>query len=216
MMDKQKPVVIRSSELSLEGILTRGSEGKRPVLLCSPHPLYGGNMHYEVIVTVAEELFNMGHAVLRFNYRGVGKSEGDYSGGRGEAEDTCRAADFLKRETDSDRIMVCAYSFGAWVTMLCRQGRDEGRDDLSPLILISPPNAMMDFDFSPAGAEIFVFAGTRDDYCDINLVSKQLPAKITPINGADHFYGYGLDELIRQICKVVEEMQGRMAMAVSP
>jgi len=151
-----------------------------------------------VIVTLADALADMGHPVLRFNYRGVGRSEGEYGGGGGEAADAAGAADFLIGETEGGRVMVVAYSFGAWVAMMCRQARD----DLDPLVLLSPPNRMMDFDFDIAGARLFVLAGTRDDYCDLELLARQFPASITPIEGADHFYSRGLDALQREVSRI--------------
>jgi len=182
----------------IEGVFSGGEKGRRPVLLCAPHPLYGGNMDNEVIVTLAGALVDMGHPVLRFNYRGVGGSEGEYGGGGGEASDTAGAADFLLGEADARRVMVVAYSFGAWVAMMCRQARD----DLDPLVLVSPPNRMMDFDFDVAGARLFVLAGTRDDFCDLELLARQFPANVTPIEGADHFYGRGLDTLQREVTRI--------------
>jgi len=187
-------VIIESSGVRLEGALHAGAKGRIPALVCAPHPQYGGNMHNEVVVTLADALSGAGRSVLRFNYRGVGRSEGGYEGGRGEAADTGAAADFLREETGSDRVMVCAYSFGAWVTMLCRQRRA----DLSPLILVSPPNTMMDFDFAVAAPDIHVLAGTMDEFCDLELLKKQFPGRITAIDGADHFYSHGLDVLARE------------------
>ena len=158
-------------------------------------------MHNEVVAMLAEALHDAGRSALRFNYRGVGRSEGGYGGGRGEAEDTGAAADFLRTETGARSVMVCAYSFGAWVTMLCSQRRD----DLSPLILVSPPNTMMDFDFAAALSDIHVLAGTMDDYCDLDLLKKQFPGRVEAIEGADHFYSFGLDKLVRRAAAVAAE-----------
>lgn len=202
MRGKQRPVSFQSSGLRIDAIFIDGERSKRPVLLCAPHPLYGGNMHNELIVTVADALSGMKHPVLRFDYRGSGRSEGSYAGGKGEAEDTCSAADFLLEETGSARVMVCAYSFGAWVTMLCRQKRD----DLSPVVLVSPPNRMMDFDFGRKDSDIYILAGTHDDYCDTQLLEKQFSDRISLIDGADHFYTSGLDDLTRQVCKIAADI----------
>jgi alpha/beta superfamily hydrolase len=201
MNGKTRLVTIDSSGLRLEGMLHEGEEGRVPALVCAPHPQYGGSMHNDVVVTLAEALGASGRCVLRFNYRGVGRSEGGYGGGRGEAADTGAAADFLRSETGADRVMVCAYSFGAWVAMLCRQGRE----DLSPLILVSPPNTMMDFDFAAEASDIHVLAGSMDDTCDLDLLGKQFPGRITVIDGADHFYSSGLGELARKAAAIAAE-----------
>lgn len=201
MDGRTRPVTIESSGLKLEGVLHEGGEGKVPALVCAPHPQYGGSMHNEVVVTLAEALHGAGRSVLRFNYRGIGRSEGGYGGGRGEASDTGAAADYMRTETGADRVMVCAYSFGAWVTMICRQGRE----DLSPLILVSPPNAMLDFDFYAAESDIHVLAGTMDEYCDLDLLRKQFPGRVSAIDGADHFYSFGLDALARKAAAIAAE-----------
>jgi alpha/beta superfamily hydrolase len=202
MKPQPRFVTFGSEGPRLEGVFTPGGEGKRPALFCAPHPLYGGSMDNEVIVTLADALADMGHPVLRFNYRGVGRSEGEYGGGGGEAADAASAADFLMGETEAGRVMVVAYSFGAWVAMMCRQARG----DLDPLVLLSPPNRMMDFDFDIAGARLFVLAGTRDDYCDLELLARQFPANVTPIEGADHFYGRGLEVLRREVSRIAREL----------
>ncbi|MFH1437115.1 MAG: alpha/beta fold hydrolase [Pseudomonadota bacterium] len=188
-------MTIQSDDLRLEGVFIPGEAGLRPVLLCAPHPSYGGNMLSELIVTVGDALSGMGHPSLRFNYRGVGGSQGTYAGGMGEAKDTRRAADFLCAETGADRVMVCGYSFGAWVALKC--AHDSG--DISPLVLVSPPNTMLDFDYGRPVADTFVFAGTNDEFCSMELLETQFPGIITPIEGADHFYSFGLDELTKRI-----------------
>ena len=195
MEKKQRHVTIASDDLSLEGVFAPGEAGRRPVLLCAPHPSFGGNMHNELIVTVGGALSDMGHPALRFNYRGVGRSEGGYAGGMGEAKDTRGAADFLRAETGADRVMVCGYSFGAWVALKC--GHESG--DISPLVLVSPPNTMMDFDYGRPVADTFVFAGTHDEFCSLGLLETQFPGIVATIEGADHFYSVGLDELTKKI-----------------
>ena len=194
----EEEIVIESSGLRLEGRLAGGRQGMRPALLCAPHPLYGGNMHNEVVAEAAQALSEMGHLVLRFNYRGVGGSGGSYAGGKGESQDTGAAADFLRLKTGSPVVMACGYSFGAWVALQCRAGRQ----DIAPLVLISPPNRMMDFDFSILPADLVVFAGTQDEFCDPDLLARQFGRDIRLVEGADHFYSTGLDELILGIRSV--------------
>jgi alpha/beta superfamily hydrolase len=203
MKGKEEAVVIESSGLRLEGRLAGGRQGLRPALLCAPHPLYGGNMDNEVIAEAARALSEMGHAVLRFNYRGAGRSEGSYAGGMGESRDAGAAVDFLRMRTGSPVVMICGYSFGAWVALQCATGRR----DVGPLVLISPPNRMMDFDLSVLPPGIILLAGTEDELCDAALLSLQFGKDIRLVEGADHFYSTGLDELMGHLRALAVSLQ---------
>ena len=129
----QTAVEINSGKLRLEGLLDIPDSGdsKCPgIVLCHPHPRYGGDMHNSVVTGVAAELTERGFGVLRFNFRGVGSSEGEFDWGAGECEDAKAAVDHvsLVEEIDSSRIGIVGYSFGAAVAI---QGRDGLCDDPS-------------------------------------------------------------------------------------
>ena len=80
----------------LEGILNENSK-RGGVVICHPHPLYGGDMHNNVVNAIEEGFADQGFTTLRFNFRGVGASEGSYGEGQGEVEDLVGAVEFLKR-----------------------------------------------------------------------------------------------------------------------
>ena len=94
-------------------------------VVCHPHPLFGGTMHNKVVYQAAKTLHRRGMAVLRFNFRGVGLSEGAHDKGRGEADDVRAALDYLAAEFPSRPILLAGFSFGAWVGL--RVGCEDSR-----------------------------------------------------------------------------------------
>ena len=116
---KSKRVIFPCGDLRLEGELHL-PEGKGPfpvVIVCHPHPLYGGDMDNNVVMAVYFALVKSSIAVLRFNFRGIGNSSGSYGEGVGEQDDLQAALDFLStlKEIDRQRIGLAGYSFGGMV-----------------------------------------------------------------------------------------------------
>ena len=121
-MVKQSPVTFPSADsraLQLEGVLhTVEGDGQSPAaVICHPHPLGGGSMHNGVVVAIARALASRGVLALRFNFRGVGASEGVHDHGRGERDDVAGALDWLLAQpaVDPRRVSLVGYSFGACV-----------------------------------------------------------------------------------------------------
>src|SRR6266513_2619146 len=103
---------------SLEARVHAPPGAVRAVVICHPHPLYGGSMHSPVPLAIAKELSDerRGHvAWARFNFRGVGASEGSYDEGRGEVSDTLAVIDEIRRAAPAALLSVCGHSFGSWV-----------------------------------------------------------------------------------------------------
>ena len=102
-------------------------EGARPLaaVVCHPHPLFGGTMHNKVVYQTAKTLHRFGLPVLRFNFRGVGSSEGSHDQGEGEREDVSAALDFLAGEYPGAPLLLAGFSFGSWVGLRvgCRDAR---------------------------------------------------------------------------------------------
>ena len=198
----RESVTAHSGGLSLEGLFLNNNGGRPPVVALAPHPLYGGSMDNPVIAEAADLFARRGHPVLAINYRGVGRSEGAWSGGAGEMVDAGAAAEFALLETAQPGVIFCGYSFGAWVALQCAVKRG----DVRALVLISPPTAM--FDFSPLKSitAFHAFVGDRDEYCDLD--SLRLFAGdscLTVIPGADHFYSRHLHDLAEAIEKHVAD-----------
>lgn len=135
----EKPVRFQAGGLALEGVLHLPAQPTMTpgVVVCHPHPLYGGDMYSTVVEAVARALAGAGLAALRFNFRGVGRSEGDFSRGEGEREDVRGALAALGRVSgiDASRIGMAGYSFGAMV------GGAVAMDEagVQAVALVSPP-----------------------------------------------------------------------------
>lgn len=128
MRVKSIEVLIPSSGLTLEGRLELPdlSPPFPGVLFCHPHPPQGGNMDNNVVVAVGRALVKKGIAVLRFNFRGVGMSEGSYDQGIGEQADARAALKLLleREEIDSRRVGIGGYSFGGMIAFSVGVGED--------------------------------------------------------------------------------------------
>jgi alpha/beta superfamily hydrolase len=178
----------RSGDLTLEGILDL-RPGKKGVVVTHPHPLYGGDMENMVVELIAEAYRSKGFSTLRFNFRGVGASDGQYSEGIGEADDVRAAAAFLK-EKGTGEIHLAGYSFGAWVNASAARVNPS----FGKTIMVSPPVAFMDFGPGwPIENLELVVTGSLDEIAPPSGIEKHLPiwnpsASFEIVEGADHFY----------------------------
>jgi uncharacterized protein len=199
MADKEEKISFASGKLSLEGLLSRG-EGDRGVVISHPHPLYGGEMRNQVVGIVQEVFAGKGRTTLRFNFRGVGRSQGEYDEGVGEQEDVRAAVRYLKA-LGVKEVYLIGYSFGAWVNAQAALNLPE----VAGSILVAPPQAMMDFSFLKDDNKTrLVIVGERDDYGPVEDVMKVVgtmnpppPVIVTP--GADHFFSGASTELVQAL-----------------
>jgi alpha/beta superfamily hydrolase len=156
-------------------------------VLCHPHPLYGGDMDNPVVIRAAEVARAAGYATLRFNFRGVGASEGSHDKGLGEQDDVRAAMATLgARLPAGTPVGVIGYSFGAHAAARAIRPGD------APLGLIAPPLAMYDWAFlGPGGGPVLLTAGTRDEYCPaatLHRLAEASGAQARIIEGANHFF----------------------------
>ena len=114
-MVRKELLFIRNDELELEAEYFESKSNRQnlTVLICHPHPQYGGNMHNNVVSGVFNKLMKIDISCLRFNFRGVGRSTGNHSNGTGELSDVQKSIDFLINEKNCERIIICGYSYGA-------------------------------------------------------------------------------------------------------
>ncbi len=191
-----------SDGLRLEGRLTPGASD-RAVVLCHPHPLYGGSMLTPVIMTAEQVCQEAGYTTLAFNFRGVGGSQGTYGEGRAETADVEGGLSFLE-ETLGGRPKLQAivgYSFGSYVGARVAASTPNVHFYLG----IAPPLNHYDFGILKAAlCAVALIAGTRDEFCDrarLEAFSRSLPA--TPwfrLLETDHFFGEALGDLA-QACR---------------
>jgi len=190
----ERRVVFKSDGLLLEGILhvPPSIDHKLPgVAVCHPHPLYGGSMHNTVVEELCRALVEEGIVALRFNFRGVGASEGVYQEGVGERLDVEAAVEFLMSidGVDPHSLGVAGYSFGAYVA--AHAVSEDPR--VSALALVSPPFSM--YNFSPLSScrkpKLIVW-GSRDELVGLSAVdvAKMVaePRKLILVEEADHFW----------------------------
>jgi uncharacterized protein len=184
----------------LEAILWTPSDGKDPAfaaVVCHPHPLFGGTMHNKVVYQTAKALDSLGMAVLRFNFRGAGLSEGVHDKGHGEKDDVRTALDFLGSEFPGVPLLLAGFSFGAWVGL--RVGCADAR--VSRLIGLGIPVNGTDFSFLRECAKPKLFVhGSNDEFGAIAKVKALIPAlpgdnQLVVVEGVDHFFAGKLGEL---------------------
>jgi uncharacterized protein len=199
---KEEKIFFQSSGIRLEGLLSNQEafSARGGVVFCHPHPQYGGDMHNPVIASGVQGASEAGLSTLRFNFRGVGESDGRYGDGIGEREDVQAAADCLDA-TFGERahsLILFGYSFGAWAGMpvAVRDGRIHG------MMVVAPPLEMYDFGFlKGCKKNKRIVVGSQDLFCPVPLLEewyRQLeePKTLTLIQGADHFFFSHLRSLI--------------------
>lgn len=184
---------------NLEAVLW-SPPGGVPVMaavVCHPHPVFGGTMHNKVVFHAAKALDALGIAVLRFNFRGAGLSEGIHDGGRGELDDVRTALDYLATEYPGTPLLVAGFSFGCWVGL--RAGCQDPR--VEKLIGIGPPVNNSDFSYLKECAKPKLFVhGENDEHGKVEEVRKMvagLPGEneLVIVDGVDHFFAGRIEEL---------------------
>lgn len=191
---RQSTITFPSGNLTLEGVCYFPDGGKLfpAVVLCHPHPLYGGSMHNNVILAAASALLDESMIALMFNFRGVGGSEGNYGGGVAEQEDVVAAINWLvlQPEVDNHRVGLLGYSFGAAVALpvACADER------VKAVALISPPLEPSRMYLLKNCAKPKLIVCGSDDFIvppeQVELIKGEAaePTQVELIPGADHFW----------------------------
>jgi hypothetical protein len=186
------------------------------IIICHPHPLYGGDMDNPVVIRIAEVCADLGLATLRFNFRGVGASTGTHGGGEAERRDVQAALAHLAREIGAaSPVALAGYSFGA-VVAADVVGRGV---HVAGLALIAPPLSMRGeapFLALAAGAgPLLIVAGNQDEYCPrpaLDGLASRLPrARVRVVEGANHFFFGKLFPLGEAVADWVRELEPRQA-----
>lgn len=206
-------VIFNGSEGRLEGRYHHNDNPTAPIaVILHPHPLYGGTMNNKVVFRLFQSFMNSGFSVLRFNFRGVGKSVGKYDEGIGELGDAATALDWLQNKNpEACTCWVSGFSFGAWIAMQLLMRRPE----LEGFVAASPPVNKYDFSFiSPCPATGLILQGDKDDIVNESDVSRladrirtQHNMKITykKFEGADHYFRNQLNDLENTTTEFINE-----------
>ena len=194
----------------LEGLLEHvpGAEPKLAAVVCHPHPLYGGTMHDKAVFRAAKAAVALKLPALRFNFRGVGQSQGAYDHGTGERDDARAALDYLGSRFPSLPVVMMGFSFGAWVGLAV--GAADRR--VAALVGLGLPIADLDFGFLPGVTKPkLVVQGTEDIYgprdrMERFYASLAEPKQIHWVEGVDHFFTGRLESVQRAVTAFLEEL----------
>ncbi len=196
-------VSFRAGDLMLEGLLANPGGNAPAAVVCHPHPLYGGSMFNNVVDAIVAAMRQAGFATLRFNFRGVGASEGEHDGGRGEVDDAVGAMAFLLAQPGvrKEGAAMAGYSFGATVAVSAGFERAE----IARIVAVALPLATADARI-PDGASkpVLLVSGDRDSYSPVaglQALKSKIgdSARLEIVAGADHFFGGREAELSRAI-----------------
>ena len=198
----------KSGQLTLEGVVAQpdGDAGPWPaVVMCHPHPLFGGNMDNNVVLAVTFALAEKGIATLRFNFRGVGNSEGEHTKGEMEGEDVLSALEMLQAwpSVDGKRLGLAGYSFGSSVVL----GDASLHKKARALALISPPlRAVESTPLKKGKRPVLIISGDKDKLVQSDGLGTALDGftnrpECQIVEGADHFWGGYEDQMVPQVCR---------------
>jgi len=205
-----RDVTITCGDITLEGVLhLPDGDGPFPgVTICHPHPQYGGDMYNNVVGALVRAALEGGFAALRFNFRGVGESEGTHTGGQAEPDDAKAAFAFLAKqpEIDSDRVALAGYSFGAAMALVASP-------DVSPtgLALVSLPTVVGELSPPGGASPLLLISGDRDEYSDTAALARLAEAtgeraRLEVMPGVDHFWAGSDDRLIETAAAFLREL----------
>jgi uncharacterized protein len=208
MSNQVKEILFTGPDGRLVGKYKKGQSLNPPVaLLLHPHPLYGGTMNNPIVMELYNIFDALGFSTFRFNFRGVGKSEGKFDNGLGELADAAAALDWVQRQNpNTNQCWVSGFSFGAFICMQLLMRRPE----ITRFVSVSPQPNLYDFNFlAPCPASGLIVHGKKDEIAPLDDVQKlaqklQAQKNITveyeEISGANHFY----DNEIPKLKKVIE------------
>lgn len=200
-------VIIPGPEGRLEGRYHHSKQAQAPLaLLLHPHPEHGGTMNNKIIYHVYHAFVRRGFSVLRFNFRGVGRSQGRFDRGEGELSDAASALDWMQSHNEgATGCWVAGFSFGAWIGMQLLMRRPE----IEGFISIAPPANIYDFSFlAPCPSSGLIIHGDQDTVVPeesvaklVNKLSNQRGIAIDyrVVHGADHFFSEQIDTLVEHV-----------------
>jgi hypothetical protein len=207
---------MRSRNLDLEGpvgpleavLMVPGGDPVGAAVLCHAHPLRGGTMHFKLLFRLAKILQRRGYATLRFQFRGVGRSAGEFDRGRGEVEDARAALDFLSREYPGKTLLLGGFSFGAAVAL--RVGLRDDR--VSAMVLVGLPVSAIELNAeNPLAKPVLFVQGELDEFGDRGAIEEFVqsfpgPRDLVVVPGSDHLFTENnrpveeaLDEWLRRL-----------------
>jgi len=201
-MSKQTQVTIAGAAGKIEALLEEGKTGAPfsacayVAVICHPHPLHGGTMNNKVVSTLARTYRELGITSLRFNFRGVGASEGEHDEARGEVDDLCRVSEWLLAQYPESQLLLAGFSFGSAIAAAASE-----RLPVAHMILIAPP--VTRYSYAPQGAfacPVTLVLGGQDELVETEAVLAWLESLDCSIEAiiipqASHFFHGQLNNL---------------------
>ncbi len=196
-------LMINGPEGRLQARYDHAPTGHGPIaLVLHPHPQYGGTMNNKVVYALYQVFRRRGFSVMRFNFRGVGRSQGRFDHGQGELSDAAAVLDWMQvHNPDAPGCWIAGFSFGAWIGMQVLMRRPEIRGFIS----IAPPANMFDFTFlAPCPSSGLIIHGSDDELVpepEVAVLARKLQSQrqieidYSIIKGASHFFENEMEEL---------------------
>ena len=212
-------VIFPGPEGRLEGRFSPGPRPRAPVaMILHSHPQAGGTMNNKIVQLLYKDFVRRGFATLRFNFRGVGKSQGTFDNGIGELSDAASALDWVQQiHPEAEQTWVAGVSFGAWIGMQLLMRRPEIRGFIS----IAPPANMYDFSFlAPCPSSGLIIHGDKDRVAPPQSVQKLVDKLKTQkgitieqqiVEGANHFYEGKIEELTERCAVYLDRRRAEIA-----
>lgn len=206
-------VIFNGPDGRLEGRYQHAKTDDAPVaLILHPHPQHGGTMNNRVVYSLYHSFVRRGFSTLRFNFRGVGRSQGEFDDGLGELSDAAAALDWMQgHNPNATGCWIAGFSFGAWISMQLMMRRPE----INGFISIATPASIQDFSFlAPCPASGLMVHGDSDD-----IIPEESAAKLADkldkqknisidykvVKGCDHFFRNHQEEMEKHVEKYLDD-----------
>jgi alpha/beta superfamily hydrolase len=203
-------IMVQGKAGSLQGALHMAKLSTDDFLIiCHPHPLFGGTMDNKVVTTAAKTYLDAGINVIRFNYRGVGESTGQYGNMIGEVEDARAIFDWVKGKYPLGRLFLAGFSFGCFIAAKLARDLSKSGVTIPHLLMIAPSVEHSPFEEAvPLAAECTVIMGEQDEVVPFELVRSWVSAQEPSIEfivqpEASHFFHRQLIVMRTHIKEVV-------------
>jgi alpha/beta superfamily hydrolase len=203
-MNPTERIEIQSDGAVLEGVLhqPQGDSATAIVVVCHPHPQYGGTMENNVVMAVVEGALAAGHAAVRFNFRGVGRSSGAYDNGQGEREDVRAALTWARERPAMASVALAGYSFGAGIASSVVDA------SVTRLVLVAPPVGGLqreDLALRSYAGPVYLTSGDRDQIAKSDVLEQIAPVfgprlRLEIVPGVDHSWWGHERELATRVC----------------
>ena len=213
MENKEIEIFIPGPTGRLEAKYFKSNKKTSPIaLILHPHPQYGGTMHNKIVVETFNTFKDNDFSVCRVNFRGVGKSDGEFDNGQGELADAAAALDWIERENfDNSQCWIAGFSFGSLIAMQLLMRRPE----INRFIIISPQPNVYDFSFlSPCPTSGMIICGKKDELVSSQSLNelkqrlsnqKGINIQFDQVSDANHFFSNAEENLRKSLTKYISK-----------